>query len=30
MTLDFTTILQIALFVLAFYLTYLCLTKDVF
>ena len=30
MTLDFETVLQIAMFALAFYITYVCLTKDVF
>lgn len=30
MTLDFETLLQIAMFVVAFYLTYVCLTQDVF
>ncbi len=30
MTLDFETILQIVMFVAAFYITYVCLIKDVF
>ncbi len=30
MTLDFATILQIVMFGVAFYITYICLTKDVF
>jgi hypothetical protein len=30
MTLDFATILQITMFVMAFYITYVCLTQDVF
>jgi len=30
MTLDFATILQIIMFVVAFYITYVCLIKDIF
>jgi len=30
MTLDFASILQIIMFVVAFYITYVCLTKDIF
>ncbi len=30
MTLDFVSILQIIMFVVAFYITYVCLIKDVF
>jgi len=30
MTLDFASVLQIIMFVVAFYITYVCLTKDVF
>lgn len=30
MTLDFASILQIIMFVVAFYITYVCLIKDVF
>ncbi len=30
MTLDFATILQLIMFVVAFYITYVCLIKDVF
>ncbi len=30
MTLDFETIVQLVMFVVAFYITYLCLAHDVF
>lgn len=30
MTLDFETIAQLVMFVVAFYIAYLCLVKDVF